>query len=326
MSATEFRDRNFIIFAYKFSLMISICIPVYNYDVRPLVHELHRQANSIKPQVEILLADDASSLIYQHLNKPLQHMANVVYHQLPANIGRSRIRNLLAQKARYRWLLFMDCDSGVISDRFLLDYAAQTHSLQVVCGGRVYSKETPQKPFVLHWKYGVNREVKGASRRNLSPYHSFMTNNFMVPKEILTLIPFDESISGYGHEDTLWGFELMRRKLPVLHIDNPLCHIDLENHQDFLQKSAHAISNLFNIYLRSPEPESFAKFVRILRWQYLAYKSLPGRWLLSLVWLSKSLFHKLLKANNPNLLWYDLLRIAWLNRHWKKHYNNSPSR
>jgi len=292
--------------------MISICIPVYNFDVRPLVEELHKQAMALESGVEILVIDDASNKEFQYLNREITHLFTVVYLELPANIGRSRIRNLLSGKARNEWLLFMDCDSEITSDRFLAEYAAHTNAVQVVCGGREYRHTRPQEEFVLHWKYGKSREVKCAKTRGLNPYHSFMTNNFMVHKQILNRIQFDEDILGYGHEDTLFGFELMRQNLPVVHINNPLLHINLETHSVFLNKSQEAIANLYGIYLRSNAPEQFAKFVRLLRWSEKTSKSFLGRLLIFQARKNKKLLTKNLMSSNPFLLFHDLLRLAWI--------------
>ena len=290
--------------------MISICIPVYNFDVRPLVWELHKQANALELGVEILVIDDASNKEFQQLNKEIAHLFTVVYLELPANIGRSRIRNLLSGKARNEWLLFMDCDSEITSDRFIAEYAANTNSVQVVCGGREYHRTRPQKEFVLHWKYGKSREVKCAKTRGLKPYHSFMTNNFMVHKQILNRIRFDENIMGYGHEDTLLGFELMQQKLSMVHINNPLLHIHLETHAVFLKKSQEAIANLYGIYLRSNTPDQFAKFVRLLRWSKKTGNSFIGRLLIFLARYNKNLLTKNLMSSNPCLLFFDLFRLS----------------
>lgn len=290
--------------------MISICIPVYNFDVRPLVGELHKQAMALESGVEILVIDDASNEEFQLLNREITQLLSVVYLELPANIGRSRIRNLLSGKARHEWLLFMDCDSEITSDTFLAEYAAHTNAVQVVCGGREYQNARPQKEFVLHWKYGKYREVKCAKTRSLNPYQSFMTNNFMVHKQILSRIRFDEDIMGYGHEDTLFGFELMRQNLPVVHINNPLLHINLETHTVFLKKSQEAIANLHGIYLRSNTPDQFAKFVRLLRWSENTGKSFIRRLLIFLARYNQKLLTKNLMSSNPCLLFYDLLRLS----------------
>ena len=48
--------------------MISICIPIYNFDVRQLVISLHKQAQNLKVRSEIILIDDFSNEHYRNIN------------------------------------------------------------------------------------------------------------------------------------------------------------------------------------------------------------------------------------------------------------------
>ncbi|MBK9012976.1 MAG: hypothetical protein IPM82_02230 [Saprospiraceae bacterium] len=64
-----------------------------------------------------------------------------------------------------------------------------------------------------------------------------MTNNFLIPRQLFLEIQFDETLRQYGHEDTLFGMELARRQVPIVHIDNPLEHIGLEPVDVFLRKT-----------------------------------------------------------------------------------------
>ena len=52
--------------------MLSICVPVYNYDARPLVAELLRQAESLAAGVEVLVYDDGSQESFTVLTVSLQ--------------------------------------------------------------------------------------------------------------------------------------------------------------------------------------------------------------------------------------------------------------
>jgi len=42
-----------------------------------------------------------------------------IYIQLDNNIGRAKIRNLFLKYAKYDYLLFLDCDTFIISDDFV---------------------------------------------------------------------------------------------------------------------------------------------------------------------------------------------------------------
>lgn len=297
--------------------MLSICIPVFNYDVRSLVQRLHDQALSLAVPVEIVVIDDASNEKFQKLNREIAEHDLVRYEILPENAGRSRIRNLLAHKAHYNWLIIMDCDSATPDELFLKRYLEQTNANAVVCGGRTYLEKAPADDTYLHWIYGTRREVRGVDKRSEKPHQSFMTNNFMVPKTIIKQIPFNENIKGYGHEDTLFGYELMKNGVPVKHIDNPLLHVGLQEHDDFMEKSREGIKNLAFINNYLEDGHELEKMVKLLAW----YKRLKRLHLCRLSSLFFSLASKPIEKNlvgrRPSLLLFDLYKLSYFckNRH-----------
>ena len=139
---------------------------------------------------------------------------------------------------------FLDCDISIDKDDFLAAYLPYLNSGHVVCGGVNYQLKKPEKSRELRWKYGKAREEKNASIRNQSPYQSFTAFNLLVPKTIFQKIAFDENIKGYGHEDTLFGIQLKKAGVTVAHIDNPIIHIGLDNHKNFIQKTKVGLENL----------------------------------------------------------------------------------
>ena len=56
--------------------MLSILIPIYNYNVYPLVEELHKQCIECKIDFEIICIDDAST-DYKPENNKMQFLSNV---------------------------------------------------------------------------------------------------------------------------------------------------------------------------------------------------------------------------------------------------------
>ena len=48
---------------------------------------------------------------------------------------------------------------------------------------------------------------------------------------------FNPLISGYGHEDTLFGFELEQNGIVIRHIDNPVLNAHLDSNTQFLYKT-----------------------------------------------------------------------------------------
>ena len=74
--------------------MLSILIPIYNYDARELVRTLHKQASQANIEFEILLLDDASeNTDLRANNQILKNTPNVTLLELPTKAGRSVARN-----------------------------------------------------------------------------------------------------------------------------------------------------------------------------------------------------------------------------------------
>lgn len=225
--------------------MLSILIPIYNFDVRELVAELHRQCVLCNVPFEIICFDDASVTHIKNANKDISNHAFVNYIELNENIGRSAIRNKLAETAKYDFLLFMDCDSRVTHQQYIRNYLTILNLSKVIYGGRIYDPNPPlDDSRFFRWYYGSKREVIAVKRRSRKPYESFQTNNFVIPRKIYLSIKLNEKLRGYGHEDTLFGNNLMRKEIEIIHIDNPLCHIDLDKNTDFLRKTDEGIRNM----------------------------------------------------------------------------------
>jgi glycosyltransferase involved in cell wall biosynthesis len=180
--------------------MLSICIPIYNRDCTALVGELISQAVADAIEIELILIDDASSeRMIKRVNETLSQSKKVVYVELEQNIGRAAIRNLLANKAKYDYLLFLDCDVWPYTKSFIVNYCRCIEAgKQVVVGGRQYREEeyTPQTK--LHYRYGSKRESKLAEYRNKHPYDAFVTGNFLIRKEIIQKVKFEDKLKQYG--------------------------------------------------------------------------------------------------------------------------------
>ena len=130
--------------------MLSILIPTYNFDIRGLVRDLYEQCNSENIIHEILCYDDGSRKEMQQSNHAIVEMATVIYKILPENLGRSKIRNLMAKEAHYDHVLFLDCDSGIIQQDFIKSYLSNLEERVIVCGGRRYAEAPPQDLSLIH--------------------------------------------------------------------------------------------------------------------------------------------------------------------------------
>ncbi len=238
-------------FAQKKFILLSILIPIYNCSAIKLVADLHRQGLDLGVEFEILVADDHSPEPVAG-NEGINRLAYAKYEYLPENLGRSGSRNWLAQKAQYPYLLFIDGDMGVRDAGFLRKYKALLAEKTVICGGHFYESEPPEKERLLHWTYGRRREEKTAKERNKRPFQGFVPSNFVIPKALFEAIRFDESIRGYGHEDTLFG-DILREmhgrdeSVRVVHIDNGLVHLGLSTNAAFMDKVDGAVQNLIRL-------------------------------------------------------------------------------
>ena len=84
--------------------MISICIPIHNYNAVKLINSIYRQAEKIKIPFEIIAIDDGSEDEFIKLNSSISNLKNVQFISLKKNIGRSKIRNLFLDKTNFESL------------------------------------------------------------------------------------------------------------------------------------------------------------------------------------------------------------------------------
>ena len=298
-------------------MAISICIPIYNFDVTTLIESLSSQIKQSGIIAEIILIDDDSSQEFKKINEEVCSREN--YIQLEKNIGRARIRNLFLSYANYNALLFLDCDSLVVSNDFLIKYITnlQQYDFEVICGGRVYEENIPSRSNRLRWKYGVKKESQTAEMRSKHPNSSFMTNNFLIKKEVFEKIKFDERITQYGHEDTLFGYELNREKITIKHIENPILNGDIETNWEYLKKTEKGLENLVNILPFTNYDQKFIESVTILNF----YKKIDTLKMTIIVHFLFMCFGKtirnLLNKGFADLFLFDFYKIGMLMRYHK---------
>lgn len=287
--------------------MLSILIPVYNWDVTQLALDLLDQCRRAGIVFEIRCYEDGSSEAERRKNEKLGGYEGVVYRVFRENQGRARIRNLLAADARFPYLLFLDGDSGVVDDDFIRNYLGGLRAGAILYGGRIYSPERPERSsLLLHWQYGHRRETAPACRRQFQPYERFMTNNFLIPRDIFLRIGFDERLVQYGHEDTLFGHLLRALAIPIVHLDNPVVHLGLEEAGFFLKKNRQAMENLCFLYRQYPGLDT-----RLLRTaRRLQRGRLKGVVRIVLLFLLPAL-RRNLRSRRPSLRALDLYKLYY---------------
>ena len=297
--------------------MISICIPIYNFDVRELVQDLISQVDN---DIEIILIDDASTNnSIKQVNRDLIE-DRVVFIELEENIGRSRIRNLFLKYAKNEFLLFLDCDSKIINNQYVKLYKNKLKpSTQLVCGGRVYDTICPSESQTLRWKYGISRESKTADERKQQPNKSFMTNNFLINRNLFIDNPFDERLTQYGHEDTLLGIELDKKGVKIDHVENPILNIDIETNEVFMIKTEQAIDNLIDIVGFYSDKNALIESISLLK-IIQKIEQFRLKWIFRLFY---KLFGKMVRKNlivskNPSISMFGFYKVLYYtNRHIK---------
>ena len=287
--------------------MLSILIPTYNQDITRLVAELHRQAMEQYVEFEMLVMEDGSTTALE-LNQTINELDQCKHIILKENIGRSAVRNKLADEAKYEHLLFMDCDAEVCSPYYVEKYLTFCKEECVVIGGTAYDPNENNRNFSLRLTYGRKREARTAIERGKN---NFATFNFLISKSIFNQVRFDETIRGYGHEDMLFGHQLQQLGYKFIQIENPLIHKGLDDNNAFIRKTEEGTRNLFLLYQTGRYPY-LAEESKLLA-TYLRIKKLGLTRLFSLkFFLTKRFMQKFLRCKNPSLLLYDFYKILFM--------------
>lgn len=293
--------------------MISIAIPIYNVDITPLITSLYEQAVALDVPFQFVLIDDASKEEIQSKNRILASWQYVNYIQLEKNIGRSRIRNLFIHHTIYPYILFMDCDMQVIRHDFLQKYLSECKKNIVCVGGVHYETPCNNPAHLLHWRVGTSREMIDVQLRKKQPNRYFFTSNFLIDKELFQQVQFNEQLQGYGYEDLWYGKELMEREIPIVHIDNPLAHLGLEEAGVFLKKIREGMHNLLRINDILQREKSLTTLnIKILQ-LYRKIKQWKLQKPIAMVFsVIKKHVENNLTSNRPKMWCFDLYRIGYL--------------
>jgi len=290
--------------------MLSICIPIYNFNVLELVKELNFQANKLNIPYEIVLIDDCSKKSFQETNSTLNKFELVKYIQLEHNIGRSKIRNLFLNYVLYDNLLFLDCDLQIISKKFIENYVDELKKGgNIICGGINYDKKKPKRNKLLRWNFGIKRECISAKKRKINPYNSFMTANFVVKKTILEQIKFNEELSSYGHEDTLFGYELKQNNFQITHLENSVNHQLTDSNKEFLQKTKQGIKNLVFIQ-KKINNSMFENDIKILKFYNKINKFVLKTLLFTFLKIINPFVYFILLKLGKNLFLFDIYKVT----------------
>lgn len=289
-------------------MKLSILIPTFNYPTFPLAQALSSQGELSGIDYEILVADDASTNVeIRKDNHRIGTLPGCTYFELEKNVGRARIRNILADKAQGNLLLFIDCDALVVSPDFLKRYIGAASEAPVLCGGLRHPDTLPHPDVTLRYLYEKEADRhRAAKERSQHPYECFATFCFAIRRDIFLSIRFDENCQEYGYEDTLFGEELKRRSIPIFHFENPLIHIGLEDNATYLRKTETALRSLTNLQQRGIHFQSrlVSKYNQLRK--YGVHRLLP-----LFFRLFSPLWRKNLLGKHPNLTVFAMYKLGY---------------
>lgn len=289
--------------------MISVLIPTYNYDVSPLVKDIYKQAKCASIDFEILVYDDGSKSPLNEQNTSINLLENCTFKELEKNIGRSAIRNKLANDAKFEFLLFLDADVKILTEDFLSNYLNSINEkTQIIYGGICYQKETPHYSELLRWIYGNKREALSLQERLKKPYLSFLTLNFIIKKSVFSELRFNEDIPNFRNEDLIFAVGAREMKINVQHIDNVVQHLGIESSERFLMKTYETVQSFVFITAQGYlDPNDAA----ITRMSY-RLESLKLSYLYRLFYnITKPVLKRNLLSRNPSLFVFDLYRLGY---------------
>ena len=286
--------------------MISILIPCYNYNAYDLVSRLEKECLTLGIVFEIISIDDASFSTLNEVNQKINMLTNCKFFESKKNIGRVANRQLLSQKAQYKWLLYIDVDVKPLNDNFIKVYVNEIKKgFEVVFGGFNYKNIESNN---LRYLFGKSREDVQSVIRNKNPYKYIISSNFLVKKVIFDKINKNININGYGM-DYFFGALLKENLVSINHIDNEVTHYGLDDNSKFLAKTKEALENLHYLNtnkLINKNDITILKYYRLFN--FFGLKKIIS----NLINIYSKSIESNLKGSNPSLFVFDLYRLSYL--------------
>lgn len=226
--------------------MLSILIPSYNYTATSLVNTLHSELTETKLDFEILVLDDCSTdQTTIEANQTIKKLSNCYYHTNSKNLGRTATRQKLAELSKFDYLLFIDADVLPKNENFIECFDVKNQTADLVFGGITYSETPPEKHKILRWTYGKEREAKSLNKRLKKPFISIISGCILVRKNIfLKANTLNSNVYG---ADVVFVQNIENEKAKILHINNPVIHLGLENNDVFISKTIEGLKTLFEL-------------------------------------------------------------------------------
>jgi hypothetical protein len=289
--------------------MISVLVPVYNYNICDLVNNLHKQLTASEKEFEIICLDDYSNKQIITTNLIINTLSNTSYTLSERNNGIAITRQSLIKKAKYNWIILLDADVKLKDDSYIMNYFnIIKQNYEVVFGGIIYENNPPDLNSLLRWKYGVTYESVSAEKRNKTPYKITSAANMLIKKNVYIKFALDSIGNSYGM-DIYFGPQLKLNKIPVLHIDNSVYHLGLESSIKYKEKVEFGVRTLLNLYNKNDIKEHENDLLKAF---IFSKKTGLNYIFLGLYKVFNILITKNLLSKNPKILLLQYYKILYM--------------
>lgn len=287
--------------------MLSVCITAYNTDVSALVKKILTQANIANINIDILIGINTEL-------KPSLTDKNITYlysHELNS----AKLKNKLAEKSKYEYILFLDADIEIKSDSFISFYVASiVQKQQIVFGGKINPAQKPNNKYLLAYKYSNITDALDIDIRRKKANNYFSSSNLLINKQLFSSIKFNEEFSKYGYSDEFLAFNILKQNITITQIDNPIITTSSTTNSNFLKNSLKEIDNLIYLEQNTNIDKNFIAEQNIIK-QYnnnIAHKYLKFYSVIFPV----TKFVLLNLSRNINLL--EFLRLLYFSKKFQK--------
>ena len=287
--------------------MISILIPCHNFNAYPLALKLEKQALLLDVNFEIICSDDGSFSLKNEENQKINLLTNSKFIELKKNIGRIQNRILLAEKAQYEWLIFLDVDSQPKKNDYLKKYISKIGNSDFVFGGNEFKYNLNGK-FYLKNKFAKHREAKSSTVRKKKPYKYIISTNFMAKKSSFLNCYSKIKYKSYGN-DYIISSILQNDNILVCHIDNCTVVSVNDDNEQFILKSKDALKNLYKNYSEGNLKKNSISIIKLF---CIMDKLNICKVFLSFTNPLEKFIFKNINSKDPNLILFDIFRLRYL--------------
>lgn len=285
---------------------LSVLIATKNHAVDDLLTALNLQASRLPFPVEVLVGDDASDQIILKENTLSNfEYLSVTLKKNSKNLGALATKYQLAKSAKYPHLLLLDADVA-LQEHFLENYLPYIQTKKdCVSGGIAIPKDLSKKNKALRYCYGLQRESRPASERNKNEYSNIVSANLLIGRDLFLKAAAPILSNNYGL-DVFLGGQLKKLQTEIVHIDNAVIHLGIEENATFLNKVERGLKHMAWYVVSEEKYPHSGVFYNYQRLQKLNCFNL-------FLWFFERLKPMILKqitSSKPNLLLFDMYRLG----------------